>query len=129
MWKKELLRDCEALGSYLFYAAVAARSLIGYHWSFFLQLLVALILSIILWQIVKMATGIRSSSHAANGVILLIAINGFYKSVGFAWFSVALFAILLYGHTQLRKHKKGELIAGILSGLISGGAAYFCIPY
>ena len=129
MWKKELLRDCETFGSYLFYVLVMARSMIGMHWSFFLQLLTALILSVILWQVVKLMTGIRSSSHAANAVILFIVINGYYKSVGFAVFTFILFGVLLYAHAHLRQHKKGELIAGVLSGLISGAAAYLWFPY
>jgi predicted PurR-regulated permease PerM len=129
MWKKELLRDCEAFGSYLFYALVMARSMIGMHWSFFLQLLTALIISVILWQVVKLMTGIRSSSHAANAVILFIVINGYYKSVGFAMFTFVLFGVLLYAHVNLRQHKKGELVAGVLSGLISGAAAYLWLPY
>jgi predicted PurR-regulated permease PerM len=128
-FKKELLRDCEAFGSYLFYALVIVRSMIGMHWSFFLQLIVALVLSLILWQVVKLMTGILSSSHAANAVILFIVINGYYKSVGFAVFTFILFGVLLYAHSQLRQHKKGELVAGVLAGLISGGAAYLWIPY
>jgi hypothetical protein len=128
-FKKEFFRDCETFGSYLFYALVIVRSLIGVHWSFFLQLLTAFILSVILWQIVKLMTGIRSSSHAANAVILFIIINGYYKSVGFAVFTFVLFGVLLYAHSQLRQHKKGELVAGVLSGLISGAAAYLWLPY
>ncbi len=118
-WKKELLRDLEALGSYLFFILVAARSLIGMHFSFFSQMAVGFVASLILWQVVKLAFGVKSSSHIMNSVIVWAVVNLYYKSVGFAFFTLVLFALMFYAHSVLRKHKKYEMVAGFIIGVLS----------
>jgi hypothetical protein len=122
-WKKELFRDLEALGSYLFFVLVAARSMIGMHLSFFSRMAAGLVASLILWQIVKMAFGIKSSAHIMNSVILWVVINLYYESVGFAVFTFVLFAVMFYAHSVLRKHQKFELVSGFVIGVLASGIA------
>ncbi len=121
MWKKEAYRDIEALGSLVFVVVVAARSLVGYHWRFLLSLVLAILLSYLFWQAIKRFTGNKASSHASNVTILLILIGGFYQSVVFSLFTLVLFCVFLYAHVQIRKHKRGELVWGIVNGIISAG--------
>ena len=118
-WKKEVLRDLEALGSYLFFILVAARSMIGMHFSFFTQMAAGLVASLILWQVVKLAFGVKSSSHIINSVIVWTVVNLYYKSAGFAVFTLILFSMMFYAHSQLRKHKKYEMVSGFLIGVLS----------
>lgn len=121
MWKKEAYRDIEALGSLVFVIVVAARSLVGYHWRFLLSLAIAVGLSYLFWQAIKHFTGNKASSHAANAVILFTLIGGFYQSIIFSSFTLVIFCIFLYAHTQIRKHKRGELVLGVFNGLVSAG--------
>ncbi len=118
-WKKELFRDLEALGSYLFFVLVAARSMIGIHWSFFTQMVVGLVVSLILWQIIKSSFSVKASSHIMNSVILWTVINWYYKSVGFAVFTFVIFAAMFYAHGVLRKHQKFELVSGFVVGVLA----------
>lgn len=121
MWKKEAYRDIEALGSLVFVIVVAARSLVGYHWRFLLSLVLAVALSYLFWHVIKRITGNKASSHASNVTILLILIGGFYQSIVFSSFTLVLFCVFLYAHAQLRKHKRGELVWGVLNGLVCAG--------
>lgn len=121
MWKKEVYRDIEALGSLVFVMLVAARSLVGYHWRFLLSLVLAVVLSYFFWQVIKRFAGNKASSHASNVAILLILIGGFYQSVVFSLFTLVLFCVFLYAHTRLRKHKRGELVWGVVNGVVSAG--------
>lgn len=121
MWKKELYRDIESLGSLVFLVIVAARSLVGYHWRFLLSLMIAIALSYCFWHVVKRITGNKASSHASNGMILLIIISGFYQSLGFTLFTLLVGCLLLYAHAQLRKHKLSEMVLGVINGAVSAG--------
>ena len=121
-WKKEVLRDLEALGSYLFFILIAARSLIGMHFSFFTQMAVGLVASLILWQVIKLL-GVKASSHIMNSVIAWVVVNLYYKSVGFAVFTFVLFSMMFYAHSELRKHKKYEMAAGFIIGVLSSCVA------
>ena len=126
-WKKEALRDLESLGSFVFYFIVASRSLIGRDWSFLVQMGIALVISLILWQSVKYLTDIKASSHASNLVILLILVSAFYKELLFSIFLLVVFSLVCYAHTQLRKHKKYELIVGTLIGFVAGGIVWWAL--
>ncbi len=122
MWKKELLRDLESLGSYLFFVLIAARSLIGMHFSFFTQMAVGLVASLLLWQVVKLF-GVKASSHIMNSVIAWTVVNWYYKSAGFAVFTLILFSAMFYAHAVLRKHQKYELVSAFFIGVLSSCAA------
>ena len=118
------MRDLEALGSFVFYIVVAARSLIGMHGRFLAHATLALVISLLLWQIVKKMTGIKASSRASNGLMMIILVNAFYQAWLFGIFTIVLFGFVLWAHTQLRKHKKYEFISGIIIGLVSIAAAW-----
>jgi len=118
-WKKELFRDLESLGSYLFFVLVAARSMIGMHLSFFTKMVVGLVVSLILWQVVKLLFKVKASSHIMNSVIVWSVVNLYYKSVGFAVFTLVLFGIMFYAHSILRKHEKFELVSGFVIGVLA----------
>src|SRR5574341_1950034 len=121
MWKKEFYRDIESLGSLLFVVIVAARSLVGSHWRFFLSLVIAVVLSYAFWQAIRKLAGVKASSHASNGTILLIIISGFYQSLGFTLFTLLVGFLLLYAHAKLRKHKLSEIVWGVVNGAFSAG--------
>ena len=121
MWKKELYRDVESLGSLVFVVIVAARSLVGSHWRFFLSLVLAVVLSYVFWQAIRKLTGVKASSHVSNAMILFIVIGGFYQSIGFTLFTIAVGCLLLYAHAQLRKHKLSEMVWGVVNGAVSAG--------
>ncbi|MEM3154171.1 MAG: hypothetical protein QW165_01215 [Candidatus Woesearchaeota archaeon] len=125
-WQKEAYRDIESLGSIVFVIIVAARSLVGFHWRFFLSLLFAVILSYLFWQLLWRLTGIKASTHVSNASIMFIIISGFYQSIGFAVFTLVVGLLLLYSHAQLRKHRKGEMLLGIVNGVISAGLGSLC---
>ncbi len=124
-WKKELFRDLEALGSYLFFILVAARSMIGMHLSFFSRMAAGLVASLILWQIVKTFFRVKSSSHIMNSVIVWTVVNLYYKSEGFAVFTFVLFSAMFYAHSALRKHQKYELVSGFVIGVLASCIAFW----
>ncbi len=120
-WQKEVYRDIESLGSVIFVILVAARSLVGFHWRFFLSLTSAVVLSYVFWQGIRKLTGIKASSHISNATILFIVISAFYQAIGFTLFTLGMGFLLLYSHAQLRKHKNGEMLWGIVNGAVSAG--------
>lgn len=130
VWFKEgeFWRDIETLGSFTFYLAVIARSLIGMGWEFFWELAAALIVSQALIRVAGKILRQKISSHAANGGILLVTVNGYYKSVGFLLFSVVLFGLVCVSHRKLRKHAWSEILVGLGIGLLTGLAAWAAVP-
>ena len=123
----EFWRDIESLSSFTFYMVVVARSLIGLHWPFFLQLTGALALSQVVLRGVGTALKQKISSHAANGGALIILINDFYKSKGFLIFSIVLYLLVAVAHKKIRKHSWTEIITGAIIGLLSALLMLFLI--
>jgi hypothetical protein len=125
---KEFWRDIEAFGSFTFYAAVMARSLVGLDWAFFGQLIAALAFSQILLRLIGNAMRQKISSHAANGGVLLVLVNVFYQSKEFFVFSAVLYLLVCISHQKLREHGWAEVITGLVIGLLSAGLAWWLTP-
>ena len=126
-WKKEVLRDLETMGSFVFYAIVASRSVVGNDWDFLAQMGIALGISLVLWQSIKYLTDIRASSHASNAVIMMILVNAFYKDLLFGILTIFLFGMVFYAHYTIRKHKPKPFWIGALIGLVSGGIMWWTL--
>jgi hypothetical protein len=126
--QEEFWRDIEALGSFTFYIAVIARSLIGMGWAFFWEMAAALVASQALVRVAGKILKQKISSHAANGGILLVVVNGYYESVGFLLFSIVLFGLVCVSHRKLRKHSWSEISVGLIIGLLTGLAAWAAVP-
>lgn len=124
----EFWRDVETLGSFTFYIAVIARSLIGLGGAFFWELIAALIVSQALLRTAGRILKQKISSHTANAGVLLIIIAGYYKSMGFTLFLAALLALTCIGHQKLRRHSWQEVLIGLAIGLLTGFAAWTTIP-
>ena len=124
----EFWRDLEAFGSFTFYAAVIARSLIGLNGVFFGQLVASLLVSQIVLMNVGTAMRQKISSHASNGGALIVLINAFYKNIGFALFCIALYVLVCIGHQKLRKHSWIEILTGLAIGLASAGLIWWLTP-
>lgn len=125
---REFWRDVETLGSFTFYIAVLARSMIGLGWAFFWELIAALIVSQAVLRTAGRMLKQKISSHAANGGILLVVVNGYYKSVGFLLFSIVLFALVSVSNRKLRKHSWSEILVGLGIGVLTGLAAWAAVP-
>lgn len=126
---REFWRDIETLGSFTFYAAVIARSLVGLGWQFFAQLLAALVLGQVALRVLGSATKTKISSHGANGGALLVLINIYYHSLFFLLFSIPLFLLVCVAHKILRRHSWEEIVSGLVLGIASAGIAWFFIPF
>lgn len=126
--QNEFWRDVETLGSFAFYAAVIIRSLVGWHWPFFWQLVAALAISQVVLRMVGTGTGRKISSHASNGGALLVLINAFYHSWSFLVFSLLAFALSCIGHQKLRKHTWGEIASGLAIGILAAGLVWWALP-
>jgi hypothetical protein len=126
--EEEFWRDIETFGSLTFYIAVVARSLIGMGWTFFWELAAALAVSQVLVRVAGKILKQKISSHTANAGILLVLVNGYYKSVGFLLFSIVLFGLVCVSHHKLRKHSWSEISVGLVIGVLTGLAAGAAVP-
>ncbi len=122
-WKKEVARDCIALGSIPFYFIVIIRAIIGKYAIFVYQLLIALIVLIILSLIIK-----KSDMYAARCFILWVFTSSFYRDTLYTAFAFLLWIFVVISSRYL-KIKNNVIIKGIILGIISSGLAYYLAPF
>lgn len=122
-WKKEVARDCIALGSIPFYFIVIIRAIIGQYAIFVYQLLIALIALSILSLIIK-----KSDMYTARCFILWVATSLFYQHTLYTTFAFLLWILVVISSYYL-KVKKSTIIKGIILGIISVGVAYYLAPF
>jgi len=82
-WKKEIARDCLALGSIPFYFIVAVRAVIGKHMLFVYQMIISAIVLFILFKLIK-----DSNMHIARSLILIIFTSIFYKDLYYTIYAI-----------------------------------------
>jgi len=121
-WKKEIARDSIALGSILFYAVVVIRSVIGEHWLFFTQLVVAGVALFLLSQVIK-----NANMYLARGVILAVFTSLFYNDSLFTIFAFGLL-ILAFVSLNYLKVKRNVIFNSLLFGIVSTVISSYASP-
>ena len=121
-WKKEIARDSIALGSILFYAAVVIRSLIGEHWLFFTQVILAGVVLFLLSKVIKSA-----NMYLARGIIVAVFTSLFYNDNLFSVFAFVLLVLAFISLNYL-KVKRNVILNGLLLGIISTVISYYLSP-
>jgi hypothetical protein len=122
-WKKEISRDCIALGSIPFYFIVMIRSIIGKYAIFVYQLLIALVILIVLSKIVK-----KSDMYVARTFVLVVFTSLFYQHNLYTIFAFLLWGLVIVSSNYL-KVKKNVIIKGAILGIIGSGIAYYLAQF
>ena len=122
-WKKEVARDCIALGSIPFYFIVIIRAIVGQYAIFVYQLLIALAILIILSLIVK-----KPDMYTARCFILWFFTSLFYRHTLYTAFAFLLWIFVVISSHYL-KVKRNVIIKGIILGIVSSGVAYYLAPF
>jgi hypothetical protein len=126
-WRFEIARDVLALGSWIFYALVLARALIGPFWLFFWQLAIAGIAVIILISASGFRKGLEFDSYVSRGLILLVLTIIFYQNSAFSLFAAFIYVLLLASSWLLGKSWK-EIALGFATGAVASGIGYWLAP-
>ena len=119
---QKLSRDYLAIGSWIFYALILARSLIEPYWEFATPLLIAAI-PIIAAEILTDKT----ETYTTKALILAYFSTQFYQDTAFsifAWILVAGVPISAY----YAKNTPKKILYGILLAVLSIGIAYLLTP-
>ena len=117
-WKKEVARDCIALGSIPFYIIVLIRAIIGEYAIFVYQLLIAFLILFGLSRIIKYDV------YVARVFILFLFTSLFYEVLLYTSFAFLLW-ILVIASSWYLKVKKELLFKGIVFGLLVGLVSYY----
>ena len=121
-WKKEVARDCIALGSIPFYFIVMVRSIIGKYAIFVYQLLIAFVVLVVLSKIVK-----KSDMYIARAFVLVVFTSLFYMHNLYTVFAFLLWGLVIVSSNYL-KVKRNVIIKGAILGIIGSGVAYYLAP-
>ena len=118
-WKYEIARDSMAFGSILFYLIVIARATIGDYMIFVYQLLIALVILILFYFVIK-----NANYHIARAFVLVVFTSLFYKDNFYTIF-VSLIWLFMIGAAFYIKLKKESIFKGIILGIIAVLAGYY----
>ena len=121
-WKKELARDCIALGGIFFYALVVARVAMLQNWNYVFQFVFAAAVFVLFALIFK--KNFKPDMYSGLGLILLVFVSLFYKDRQFTVFATLVYLLLLTSLFYL-KTEKAKIFMGILAGAISTTIGYF----
>lgn len=121
-WKKELARDCIALGSIPFYILVVARVSMLSKPIYLSQFIFAGIIFFLLSTIFK------SDIHSGLGFILVVFISLYYDHPLFTIFTILIYFGMIISSFYL-KVKSKEITKGILFGIISTIISYLITSY
>ena len=119
-WKKELTRDCVALGGIFFYALVVARVAMLQNWTYVFQFVFAAAIFVLL----AAAFRFKVEAHAGLGFILLVLISLYYKNMFFTIFALIVYILLIVSLFYL-KVEKSKIWKGILMGAVSTAIGYY----
>ncbi|MBI2046923.1 hypothetical protein HYT26_02045 [Candidatus Pacearchaeota archaeon] len=119
-WKKELARDCAALGGIFFYALVVARVAMLQNWNYVFQFVFAAVVFFLLAAVFRF----KAEAHAGLGFVLLVLISLYYKNMFFASFAILVYIALILSLFYL-KAEKMRVWKGILAGAASTAIGYF----
>ena len=117
-WKKEAARDLVALGSIPFYFLVMARSLVGNHYLFLFQTLIALG--------ILHAIGIKLdfNRHLSRILILVVFTIIFYHQLVFSKFAIIV-GFLMLGSLFYLKESFKKIGLGLIIGILASFGSYF----
>lgn len=118
-WRKEIARDCIALGSIPFYFIVIIRAIVGQYAIFVYQLLIALAVLIISSFVVK-----KSDMYVARCFVLVVFTSLFYKHSLYTLFAFILWVFVVVSSYYL-KVKKDVVVKGVILGILSSAIAYY----
>ena len=118
-WKYEIARDSMAFGSILFYLIVIARATIGDYMIFVYHLLIALVILMLFYFIIK-----NANYHIARAFVLVVFTSLFYKDNFYTIF-VSLIWLFMMGAAFYIKLKKESIFKGIILGIIAVLAGYY----
>ena len=125
-WKRELARDCIALGSIPFFFIVIIRSIIGQYALFVYQLIIAIIILYIIKLIIP-----KTELYSSRSLIIFTFTSIFYKELFFTSFAFILWIAILISinhiKTQLKIERK-NIVIGIFAGIFSSGLSYCLAP-
>ena len=122
-WLKETARDLLALGSIPFYFLVVVRAVIGNYNLFIYQMVIASLVSFVLYLLIK-----DSNLHVARALIAVIFTSGFYKEIIYTTFAVLVWVLLLFAAYYI-KRKIGNVVRGVFIGILSSLAGYYGALY
>jgi hypothetical protein len=122
-WLKEIARDLIALGSIPFYFLVIIRAIIGEYGLFVSQMVIAAIVILILYFVIK-----DSSMHVARSVPIIFFTSIFYKDTIYTIFAGLVWTLLLIS-AYYAKGNIGFVVRGLIIGAISSLAGYYGVSY
>lgn len=122
-WLKETARDLLAFGSIPFYFLVVIRAVIGKYDVFVYQMVIAAIVILILYFIIK-----DSNLHIARAFAIIVFTSIFYKAMLYTFFAVLVWILLLVSAYYL-KRKIGSILRGIIIGLLGSVIGYYGTLY
>ena len=120
-WKKGVARDLVALGSIPFYILVMARSLVGDHYLFLYQTLIAIIfVHLFGWKL-------EFNRHLARIVPLVVFTVMFYNTWKFSVFAIVA-GLLMFGSLFYLKESYKKINFGLLFGVLATLLGYYLAP-
>ncbi len=122
-WLKETARDLFAFGSVPFYFLVVVRAVIGKYNVFVYQMIIAAIVILILYFIIK-----DSNLHIARAFAIIVFTSIFYKAMLYTFFAVLVWILLLVSAYYLKK-KICSILRGIIIGLLGSVIGYYGTLY
>ena len=122
-WLKETARDLFAFGSVPFYFLVVVRAIIGKYNVFVYQMVIAAIVILILYFIIK-----DSNLHIARAFAIIVFTSIFYKAMLYTFFAVLVWILLLVSAYYL-KRKISPILRGVIIGLLGSVIGYYGTLY
>ena len=118
-WKSEIARDFIALGSWVFYALVVVRALIGTFRPFSDQLIIAGIFIGIISLCKK-----NTNPYLARAIVLAVFTSLFYRNASFSLFVGIVLLIFIFLGYHLNK-RFSLILKGFFIGFLSVLLGYF----
>ena len=122
-WLKETARDLFAFGSVPFYFLVVVRAVIGKYNVFVYQMIIAAIVILILYFIIK-----DSNLHIARAFAIIVFTSIFYNAMLYTFFAVLVWILLLVSAYYL-KRKISPILRGIIIGLLGSVIGHYGTLY
>ena len=122
-WKKEVARDCIALGSVPFYLIVVVRTIVGGFKEITSQLVIGILVLVALSFLIK-----GGDMYAARGFALWMFTSLVYRHNLYTVFAFLLWIFLIYSSYYL-KIKKNSIIKGVSLGVVSALMGYYLAPF
>jgi len=116
---RKVARDVLALGSWVFFALVIVRALIGPFYPLLSQVVIAGIFVLIVGLLFKDYDG-----YLSRGIILAIFTCLFYRDTLYSAFVTLVVAAMIWSSYSVGRKNK-EVIWGVVIGLLGSGIGYY----